>query len=207
MSWGAPQWEDDEASTWAADWSAGQQAPTNPQSATWWSSPYSYAPTFGAGENYLPTYGNPADTYRPLSTYTTQILVQMADEYARKTYPELYQVPQLAGSTDVANMARPTDPAWTKVNEWDAYIRQYTAQVADETGVNVPGNVVKALMQIESGGDPNAYNASSGATGPLQVTTSTLGNGQENGWDYDKARADPNYALYAGIKELAESEP
>jgi murein DD-endopeptidase MepM/ murein hydrolase activator NlpD len=202
MSWGTPQW-DDEASAWAADYGDWQQSTANPSSSPWWSSSYSYAPSFGASDPYLPTYGNPADTFRPLSTYTTQILVEMADQYARKTYPELYQPPQLAGPSDVPNMARPTDPSWMKVNEWDALIRQYTAQVADETGVNVPGNVIKAVMQIESGGDPRAYNSASGATGPMQVTASTLGNGAENGWDYTKARSDPNYALYAGIKELA----
>jgi murein DD-endopeptidase MepM/ murein hydrolase activator NlpD len=204
MSWGTPYGEDyGEESVWAADW-AKQLAPSAPpsQRSPWYSSDYAYNPTYGQNFQYLPRMTTGSEPYRPVSTYTSQILNQMADEYARKTYPENYQPMSVTGPTTANPMASPTEPLWKAVNAWDPFIHQDIAQVAGETGVNVPGNVIKAIMMIESQGNPNARNGN--AVGPLQVTPDTIGaQAKENGWDYSKAASDPNYAVYAGIKELA----
>jgi murein DD-endopeptidase MepM/ murein hydrolase activator NlpD len=196
------QWQED-AHAWAANWGA-QATPQLTSQQTWWGSDFGYNPVYGASYQYAPRMGtDTSDPYRPLSTYTSDIIGQLSETEQRRAHPELFVPPQVAGSEDAAPMASPKGGDWDAVNKWDPYIQQYLVQVASETGVKVPGNVVKALMMIESRGGANAYNPGSGATGPLQVTANTLGNGAENGWSYDQARADPNYALYAGIKELA----
>jgi murein DD-endopeptidase MepM/ murein hydrolase activator NlpD len=100
-----------------------------------------------------------------------------------------------AGATQ-ACAAAPTglDAKWDAVNRWDPNILTATQQVYQETGVLVPANVVKAVMMIESGGDPNA----GPAYGLLQITAGTMGS-----YDLERARNEPAYGIYAGTKDLA----
>lgn len=86
------------------------------------------------------------------------------------------------------------DPKWTEVTRWDAAIQSATQLVYQETGVQVPTNVVRSIVMIESGGDPNA----GPAYGLMQVTAGAIGK-----YDLARTQSDPAYGIYAGSKELA----
>ncbi|MEA2583080.1 MAG: hypothetical protein QOF33_1165 [Thermomicrobiales bacterium] len=86
------------------------------------------------------------------------------------------------------------DPKWTDVNRWDPNVLSATQQVYQETGVLVPTNVVKAIMMIESGGNPNE----GPAYGLMQVTAGAM-----DSYDLNRARTEPAYGIYAGTRELA----
>ncbi len=59
-------------------------------------------------------------------------------------------------------IGRPSGGNWEAVNRWDSYI----LRASQQTGV--PANVIKAVMEFESGGNPNAVSPS-GAQGLMQV--------------------------------------
>jgi murein DD-endopeptidase MepM/ murein hydrolase activator NlpD len=86
------------------------------------------------------------------------------------------------------------DPSWDPVVRWDSEVSAATRQVFEETGVLVPSNVVKSLIKIESGGDPNVGSA----YGLLQVTAGAMGS-----YDLQRVLAEPAYGIYAGVKDLA----
>src|SRR5215213_8145403 len=85
------------------------------------------------------------------------------------------------------------DASWDDVNRWDSAVDTAAQQVLQETGVQVPRNVVKSVMKIESGGNP----AAGPAYGLLQVTAGAIGS-----YDLNRAASDPGYGIYAGVKEL-----
>lgn len=93
---------------------------------------------------------------------------------------------------------------WAGVDKWDSTLMGVIRNVQAQTGVYVPANVVKAVMRIESNGDPNA----GPAYGLLQVTgpdkygnPNTLGGFNQE--QVNQARTDPAYGLLLGVKELA----
>lgn len=87
---------------------------------------------------------------------------------------------------------------WAHVNQWNSAITDAVSKVQQETGVAVPYDVVKSVMMIESQGDPNVSVSAGGAYGLMQVTAGTMGQ-----YDLQRARSDPAYGIYAGVKELA----
>ena len=153
-----------------------------------------YGPTSGYGESYAPT-----------TSYSSVVIGNMYDAWLANEHHELLQAPTTdpGGPQYAPGMATPTDPAWKSFNTWDPLIRQYTAQVAGDLGVIVPGNVVKALARVMRPEGFPGYDQATGASGILGLRAGGLGDGKDNGYDYSKAVNDPNYALYAGIQELA----
>lgn len=89
---------------------------------------------------------------------------------------------------------------WSQVDQWSSQIASAIQRVKAETGVDVPGNVVKALMKIESNGDPNVGVSPHGYGGLMQTGAGSMG------WDGSWSVADlndPTFAIYTGVKELA----
>lgn len=90
---------------------------------------------------------------------------------------------------------------WPAIERWDQQIVAAENQVYADTGVWVPSDTVKAIMQIETGGNwPDPPN-SAGAAGLMQVTSSTLGS-----YDMGRVVSDPYYSAWAGVNELALRE-
>lgn len=104
----------------------------------------------------------------------------------------------IAGSTSTGGMGTPSSSKWTKVNQWNNQITAAIQKVQTETGVAVPGNVVKAIMQIESGGDANVGVSPAGYGGLMQTGPGSMG----GPWTMQQLQ-DPAFAIYTGVKELA----
>jgi cell wall-associated NlpC family hydrolase len=76
--------------------------------------------------------------------------------------------PQTTSSTSPQGASLGGD--WAGVDQWNAQIQS----AASATGVDA--NLIKAVMKLESNGDPNAAGAS-GVWGPMQVNANAWGNG------------------------------
>jgi murein DD-endopeptidase MepM/ murein hydrolase activator NlpD len=74
-------------------------------------------------------------------------------------------------------LASPPGPEWANVNRWDNEILAASRQAA------VPANLIKAVMRLESDGDPNAKGAD-GVVGLMQIYTNVWGDGP---WISDNA--------------------
>ena len=96
-----------------------------------------------------------------------------------------------------APMGAPAGSKWANVNKWDAQIQQAIARVAQEFGVTVPGNVVKAVMQLESGGAMVGCNTS-GYCGLMQTGPGSNVRGYNHAYNMT-----PEGNLYYGVQELA----
>lgn len=66
------------------------------------------------------------------------------------------------GGTATSGLGSPDSPDWQPVNRWDSLVSKYAAQY------NVPANLIKSVMRLESTGNPNAGSVQ-GATGLMQV--------------------------------------
>lgn len=88
------------------------------------------------------------------------------------------------------SISTPDTAYWQKVNQWD----QYVLAAADRYGV--PANLIKAVIRMESGGDPNARNEYSGATGLMQIMP-----GIHNGGNWQQLQ-DPAYNIDMGARIL-----
>ncbi|MGH2532202.1 MAG: peptidoglycan DD-metalloendopeptidase family protein [Thermomicrobiales bacterium] len=96
-----------------------------------------------------------------------------------------------------ALLASPRDPRWAPVNQWNEAILAAQQQVFFATGVIVPGNVIKAIIMLETGGVmPTGANAA----GLMGVRRPTLGAGR---YDVRRVATNPAYSIYAGAYELA----
>lgn len=180
---------------------ADQLDPTQSRYDPWanWAQPEQYAygrePTqqvefdpFPTGESYSP----------PSVTFGSSFVDSGIESWLREQFPELYNFPQNPGGNNPGQMGSPNTPKWNPVNQWDAQISAAAQQVADELGVYVPLNVIKSIMQIETGGVMPGSPNEAGAVGLMQVTGSTMGQ-----YDLARANSDPAYSIYAGTKELA----
>ncbi len=94
-----------------------------------------------------------------------------------------------AGAT--GSMASPRNANWAPINRWDSYI----SMAAQMTGT--PPNLIKAIMRLESGGQPNAVSVS-GAQGLMQVMPDHFTPGQQ--------MQDPLTNIMVGSKILAANE-
>jgi hypothetical protein len=90
------------------------------------------------------------------------------------------------------SMGNPTGGGWENVNRWNNFVQS----ASNATGI--PANVIKAIMMIESGGEPNARSPS-GYLGLMQI-----GPGSANANEFDWSRImDPAYNIMMGARELA----
>jgi murein DD-endopeptidase MepM/ murein hydrolase activator NlpD len=163
-----------------------------PQTDYVWGQPYH------GGEEYTPTVKG--ESYIPFSVQLgTQLTNQGIDQWLLEKYPELNNFGGLgSGQNNPGQAGNPGTPKWSAVNQWNSQVNAAAQQVAQETGVYVPLNVIKAIMQIESQGVMPEGGNYAGAVGLMQVTASTMGQ-----YDLQKAATDPAYSIYAGTKELA----
>lgn len=148
----------------------------------------SYSPSYTAGRDQT-YYG--ADSV----DYGASLISGGIDAYLKQAHPELYSGFQNYGtSTNAGLVSNPATPKWANVNKWNDQILSAVQKVYNDTGVYVPPNVVKSIMQIESQGNP----ASGPAAGLMQVTSGAMGQ-----YDLAKAVSDPAYGIWAGVNELA----
>src|SRR5215207_2153819 len=94
----------------------------------------------------------------------------------------------------------PSDPKWGPVLQWLPEVLAAQEQVADETSVTVPANVILAMIMLETQGVMPDSAAYSGAAGLMQTTPMSLG---ASGYDFERASVEPAYSIYIGVKELA----
>jgi murein DD-endopeptidase MepM/ murein hydrolase activator NlpD len=102
-----------------------------------------------------------------------------------------------AGWGDPGGMGNPTGGNWDKVNQWNGLISQAVQRVASEMGVTVPANVVKAVMELESGGNMVGCNAW-GYCGLMQTGPGSWINGFNAAYN-----STPEGNIYYGVQELA----
>jgi murein DD-endopeptidase MepM/ murein hydrolase activator NlpD len=109
--------------------------------------------------------GDPSQTYTPPDSTqygTTAAYVARVNEWWQDQDAWSVANGGTAWAPNAGGLATPDDPNWAKVNQWDASVARYASQYG------VPPNLMKAIMRVESGGDPNARNPS-GATGLMQI--------------------------------------
>jgi murein DD-endopeptidase MepM/ murein hydrolase activator NlpD len=94
-------------------------------------------------------------------------------------------------------MGDPGGAEWAKVNQWNGLINSAIARVQSELGISVPGNVVKAVMKLESGGENVGCNAW-GYCGLMQTGSGSW----INNFDPNVNRT-PEGNIYYGVQELA----
>lgn len=137
--------------------------------------------------------------YSPQSGTTWQRVDYDIMSYLMREFPELMGFSHTAGSV-AANSTANIGGDWENVDQWNAEIVDAISKVFDELGVHVPGNVVKAIMMIESQGImPNGPN-DSGAGGLMQVTPGAYG---ADKYDFNLVNSDPGYSIWAGVYDLA----
>jgi murein DD-endopeptidase MepM/ murein hydrolase activator NlpD len=158
-------------------------------------------PSLGQPDNFL-SLGNlfskpPGGTLGPLGASVGGANSRLA-EYERAA--KAARDAALAAAASAAN-SRPSsydpngrgDPAgWGGVNQWN----QFIDDASGRTGI--PADVIKAIMQIESGGDPNAR-SSQGYLGLMQIGPDSA---NANSIDWSRAY-DPAYNILKGAEELA----
>ncbi|MGH2559992.1 MAG: peptidoglycan DD-metalloendopeptidase family protein [Thermomicrobiales bacterium] len=122
------------------------------------------------------------------------------------TQAEVIQLPEALGqaageggalAAAGALLASPRDPRWSAVNQWNEGILAAQQRVFLATGVIVPGNVIKAIVMLESGG---VMPAGANAGGLMNVRRPALGASR---YDFRRIATDPVYSIYAGAYELA----
>lgn len=101
------------------------------------------------------------------------------------------------GQGPSTGMGDPSGGDWANVNKWNSQINTAINRVASEFGVNVPGNVVKAVMKLESGGVNVGCNFA-GYCGLMQ--TGPGSNVRNFDANYNST---PEGNLYYGVQELA----
>jgi murein DD-endopeptidase MepM/ murein hydrolase activator NlpD len=118
-------------------------------------------------DGVIATYysGDPTGSTTPGDSYqygTTQQYVQdiknwwnQQDQWTQSNGGTLW-------SEGTSGVASPQNGYWAPVNRWDGYV----SAAASKYGI--PANLIKSMMMIESGGDPNAVSPA-GAAGLMQV--------------------------------------
>lgn len=156
---------------------------------------YSGNPDLGANST-------PSDSYQYGTTqeYVSNVEQwwKMLDVKASNDWNETSQAAPGGGGYSTSGMGSPSSSKWSMVNQWDQQVALAIARVKNETGVDVPGNVVKAIMQIESGGDPNVGVSPHGYGGLMQTGPDSMG----GPWTPAQV-SDPATGIYSGVKELA----
>jgi murein DD-endopeptidase MepM/ murein hydrolase activator NlpD len=155
-----------------------QQAPT----IGWWKGqqqPYAYEQGWNTGSSMDYHPGGRGEMYAPDSSMSWLSTAGEIDAWISQEYPEL-NPEYVAGVGNAGNVGSPNTQKWANVNRWDSFITAAAARYS------VPANLIKAVMQFESNGDPLA-GSGQGATGLMQVMPN-IWNGSD-GWDvYDPAQ-------------------
>lgn len=158
----------------------------------------SYDPAFNSqmGNNYAPD----AMAY-------SQLVNQGIDQANQRLHPELYSGFTQYGTSSNPGAVTSLGGDWAKVDTWTQQIQQAVKDVYNTTGVYVPPNFVKAIMKLESGGDPTSRAAvpagqdpSTGAYGLMQVMPGIWG---DNPWHLNINDPAQNIAL--GVHILADN--
>lgn len=85
------------------------------------------------------------------------------------------------------------------VDRWTAQINSALTKAQQKYGIAPPASLVKAMMHLESGGNPLAASPA-GYYGLMQVGAGSSGVGTD--FDLGRAMVDPEYNIYAGVVEL-----
>jgi len=157
---------------------------------------------------------SPADTsYDPLPRGLTDrplsLLLSPANQYARdiedwlrREFPELVIWSGTPGQGNPGEIASPGGD-WAPVDRWDDFVLAAVRQVYQETSeqgdpVYVPPNLVKAIMRLESEGDPQRLSPA-GAIGLMQVMPFWF----DDYGIYGADRFDPYTNILMGVRILA----
>lgn len=213
----------DSTNLWGSQW--GDQG--SPSSPTWQNWANAIDPTqarftpwtqWAQGQSYA--YGQATrsgsfdptprgDPYAPIDMILSPTTLSNADidAYLQRTNPaffgDFYGGP---GTGTNAGQVTSGVAGWANVDRWDQQITAAARKVAEDTGIYVPPNLVKAVMMLESGGDPNAMslpnNPSGGdnALGLMQIVPSVWGNNQ-----WGLSLDDPAQNIELGIRILAQN--
>lgn len=101
------------------------------------------------------------------------------------------------GAGAIGDTGNPTGGNWANVNQWNSLIAMATDRVRRETGITVPNNIVKAVMELESGGVMVGCN-SSGYCGLMQTGSGSWINNYQHAYNLT-----PEGNIYYGVQELA----
>lgn len=114
----------------------------------------------------------------------------------------LFKPSNQASPTINGNCTVPQNNDWANVNKWDEQVKQGIATIKTVENLEVPCNLVKAFMKLESNGIEHPPNAS-GYMGLMQVATSAgAGGGSNCDWiTYDVTTTQGN--INCGIQEIA----
>ena len=114
-----------------------------------------------------PNWGrNLSDPYTPYGAMSSEIIQSLLDEYTRGT--KTYNLEGTAGTVG-ANSTATGVGGWEEVDKWNNEIINAQQQVYEDTGIFVPGNLIKAIMKTESGGIWTDSDPGAGAIGVMQV--------------------------------------
>jgi cell wall-associated NlpC family hydrolase len=194
-NWGESGREDDQQwynnlQNWSNDWNTGWEQAISEQYFD--DSLYSFIQ-------------KPFDPYKavtgftPSSNFAYAKIMGDIGAWIEREHPELSWFGQngaTVGSASTANLGG----EWAGVDKWNSQILDAQKKVQEKTGVFVPGNVIKAIMKIESNGEFLAPNYA-GYYGLMQVGPGSWGVGTD--WDPALAQTDPAYNIFAGTMELA----
>ncbi len=189
----APAADPAKQNDWWGDWNSYQQYQSNEKSwrdyalgGQYNNSLYSFTK-----QNYDPY--SQVKGYAPQSGLTYARIIGDIQGYLDREFPELSDFGDMSqfgqGASSTANLGG----EWAQVDSWNQMILSAQAKVQQETGVLVPGNLIKAVMKLESNGvmQDDPY----GAIGVMQVMpfwSSTYGD-----------LHDPANNIYAGVSILA----
>lgn len=113
-------------------------------------------------------------------------------------------LPPVSGVSSAINgaCAVPSDEEWANVNRWDEQVKAGIKEIYTRTNIEVPCNLVKAFMKLESNGEELPPNAD-GYMGLMQVATDTAtGGGSNCDWrTYDVTTTQGN--INCGVHEIA----
>lgn len=141
---------------------------------------------------YDPDWGRNIAPYTPIGASSSETIQYYLDEFSGQS--ETANLVGGGGSVG-ANSTATGLPGWEGVDAWDAAILNAQTAIYQKTGIFVPGNLIKAVMKLESNGENLDINRSL-AVGPMQVTTNNWG-----GLGYDLF--DPEENIMAGVEVLA----
>lgn len=124
--------------------------------------------------------------YRSPTSYASALgnpVMRWQSQLAQNAQENLAKIPGQTGS-----QAGSIGGNYAGVEQWGSQINQAAAQYG------IPANLIKAVMQLESGGDPNAAGAP-GVWGPMQINA--------NAWGYGPWSTDPTANIMKGAEILS----
>jgi len=115
---------------------------------------------------YDPDWGRQITPYTPFGAMSSELIQMELDRYTQST-----KTANLGefGGTIGANSTATGLAGWEGVDAWNDMILNAQAQVYQELGIFVPGNLIKAIMKLESGGVWTDSDPGAGAIGVMQV--------------------------------------